>query len=142
MVPLQGFGWLLAYYVPTFLLLASILAALGSACNTPREAQNLAAPAMLIMIVPFLTWFYIVQNPNSLLSLVLSFVPLITPLVMILRLTSGHSVPAWQVVGSMALLVASTGLAIWAASKIFRTGILMYGKAPRLGELLRWLRTH
>jgi ABC-2 type transport system permease protein len=133
-------GCFVVYYVLGFLLFSSILAAIGSLCNTIKEAQSLMMPVMMVCILPMLAWFKLVQDPNGPLARGLSFVPPLTPMVMILRLTASPDIQASEVVLSILLLCAAMVGAVWAAAKVFRTGILMYGKRPGLGEVLRWLR--
>jgi ABC-2 type transport system permease protein len=128
------------YFVPGFLLISAILAAIGSACNELKDAQSMVFPLSLLTLIPMLFWFYIVESPNSAISLALSFVPPITPFIMILRICADPDTPVWQIAASLVLLWASVLLAIWAAGKVFRVGILMYGKPPSPRELLRWVR--
>jgi ABC-2 type transport system permease protein len=140
LVSTERLGYVLLYFVPSFLLYASILAAFGSACNTLKEAQAMTFPLSLMTVVPMLFWFQLSQNPNSTLAMVLSFIPPITPFVMILRVCADPSIPIWQVVATLALLWASVVGAIWASAKIFRVGVLMYGNPPGLKGLVRWVR--
>lgn len=128
------------YYVLGFLLIASILAAVGSVCNTLKEAQGLMAPITLLLFVPLVAWYYIAQDPTGTAAVVMSFIPPITPMVMIIRIAARPYLPKEQIVLSMLLLAASIPLVMWASAKVFRTGILMYGKPPSLRELFRWLR--
>lgn len=132
--------YLALYFVPGFLLISAILAGVGAACNTIKDAQSLAFPVTIITIVPMLLWFSITQNPNSMLAVSLSFIPPLTPFIMILRICSDPEIPLVQIILSLVLLWVSVFAAIWAAAKIFRIGVLMYGKAPTPRELLRWLR--
>jgi len=128
------------YYVLGFVLLTSILAGIGSVCNTIKESQSLMMPVTLVFIIPMMAWFYIVQHPEGTLARVLSFIPPITPMVMVLRLGTDSEIGAIEILASIAVLAASVPAAMWAAAKVFRTGILMYGKRPGPRELLRWLR--
>lgn len=132
--------YLALYFLPGFLLTSAILAAIGSACNTLKEAQSLAFPITLITIVPMMLWWQIAMNPTSTFSVVLSYIPPITPFIMILRICADPQTPMLQIVTTLALLWASVFVAIWAAGRIFRIGVLMYGKPPTPGELLRWVR--
>ncbi|QOJ13927.1 MAG: ABC transporter permease [Planctomycetia bacterium] len=129
------------YFLPGFLMAAGILGAIGAACNELREAQSMAFPLSVINLVPMLFWWFIVEHPQSLISTVLSFIPPITPLIMMLRVCSDPHTPVWQIVATLGLLWVSVVAAIWAAGRIFRVGVLMYGKPPTPSELLRWLRT-
>jgi len=132
--------YFVVYYILGFLLFSSILAGIGSVCNTLKEAQSLMMPVTLIFIIPLVSWFNLVRNPDSVFARSLSFFPPLTPMVMVLRLTASDSVLFMEVVFSVLLLIVSTVVVMWAAAKVFRTGILMYGKRPRLLEVLRWLR--
>jgi len=128
------------YYVLGFLLFSSILVAAGSVCNSLKETQSLMMPFMLVSIVPMLAWFRLVQDPHGTLARTLSFVPPMTPMVMILRLASTPDIGIGEVLLTITLLGASVLGAIWIAAKVFRTGILMYGKRPGFNEVVRWLR--
>jgi ABC-2 type transport system permease protein len=132
--------WLALYYVLGFLLVTSILAGIGSVCNTVKEAQSLMMPVMMMFIVPMVAWFPLARDPEGLLARLLSFVPPMTPLIMALRLAASREVPLVDVVATLVVLAASVPLAAWAAARVFRVGILMYGKRPRLREVLRWVR--
>jgi len=133
-------GVAVLYFVPGFLLISAILAAIGSACNELKDAQSMVFPLSLLTLIPMLFWFYIVESPNSVISLALSFVPPITPFIMILRICADPDTPAWQIAATLVVLWGSVLVAIWAAGKVFRVGVLMYGKPPSVRELLRWVR--
>ena len=128
------------YFIPGFLLISSLLAAIGSACNELRDAQSMVFPLSLLTIIPMVCWFYIAEHPAAAFSLVLSFIPTITPFVMMLRVCSDPDTPVWQIAATLALLWGSVVTAIWAAGRVFRIGVLMYGKPPTPRELLRWVR--
>lgn len=127
------------YYIFGFLLVSSILAGAGSVCNTIKETQSLMMPMTMIFIIPFLSWFKLVREPNGLMSRVFSFIPPLTPMVMVLRLSSGSEIWIVEIIASIILLVVSVLIAMWAAAKIFRTGILMYGKRLSVREVCRCL---
>jgi ABC-2 type transport system permease protein len=131
----------MAYYVLGFLLIASLMVSVGSACNTLKEAQNLMAPISLLLATPMLFALVVMRDPNGTLATALSFVPPFTPFLMMARISSVPSPPEWQIPASMALLALSTYVAIRLAARVFRVGILMYGQPPRLREILRWMRT-
>ena len=128
------------YYILGYLLFSAILTGIGSVCNTIKETQSLMMPVMLIFIIPMIGWFKLVQSPDGTMARVLSFVPPVTPMVMVLRLAAGSNVLFVEIGASMLLLAVAVFVVIWAAAKIFRTGILMYGKRPGPIEILRWLR--
>jgi len=128
------------YYILGFLLFSSVLAAVGSICNTIKETQSLMMPIMMVFIIPLLSWMKIVQSPDGTLARVFSFLPPLTPMVMILRLSAGSDIWIVEIFASIVLLVAAVLAAMWIAAKVFRTGVLMYGKRPGLWEVCRWLR--
>jgi len=128
------------YYILGFLLITSLLTAVGSICNTIKETQGLMMPIMMVFIIPLLAWFKVVRDPNGLMSRVFSFLPPLTPMVMILRLSSGSDIWKVEIFASIVLLAVTVLAAMWAAAKIFRTGILMYGKRLGLREVCRCLR--
>lgn len=128
------------YFVPSFLMMSAVLAGIGSVCNSLKDAQSMTTPITIVNIVPMVLWLQISQNPTSTFSHVLSFIPPITPYVMILRICADPDTPLWQIVVTLLLLWLSVLFAIWAAAKVFRIGVLMYGKPPTPRELFRWIR--
>ncbi|MFC1634831.1 ABC transporter permease [Planctomycetota bacterium] len=128
------------YYILAFLLFGSTMVGIGSICNTIKETQSLMTPVMLVCIVPLLAWQNIIRDPNGMLARGLSFFPPTTPMVMIVRLSAGADIGSVEILGSIALLAVSVLAAMWIAAKVFRTGILMYGKRPGLMEVARWLK--
>ncbi len=130
----------LIYYILGFVLFSAILAGIGSICNTIKETQSLMMPIMLVFIIPLLAWVRLAQEPNGELARVLSYVPPATPMVMVLRLSSGTAIWAGEILLSLLVLAASVLATVWLAAKVFRTGILLYGKRPGPREILRWLR--
>jgi ABC-2 type transport system permease protein len=137
---LGGLAYFLPYFLLGFLLIASLYAAVGAACNTLKEAQTMMLPVLLIFMLPMMAWMAILQHPGSWPVVALSVFPPTAPMVMVLRMASGPPVPAGQVIASLGLLALSAPLVMWGAARAFRTGVLMYGKPPKLGELLRWMR--
>lgn len=129
-----------AYFIPGFLLMSALLAGIGSTCNELKDAQGMVFPLSIMSLIPMLFWFFIAEYPNAAFSVVLSFIPPITPLVMILRICTDPNTPLWQIAGTLALLWVFVLLAFWAAAKVFKIGVLMYGKPPTVRELARWVR--
>ena len=126
------------YFIFGYLLYAAVILAIGSVCNTLKEAQNYMAVITMLMMVPLLTMMFIPKDPHGTLATVLSWIPFYTPFVMMNR-AAAHP-PLFDLVGTMVLLIATTAVAFWAAVKIFRVGVLRAGQPPRFRELLRWLR--
>lgn len=128
------------FYILGFLFFSSILVGIGSICNTLKEAQSLMMPITMILVIPLLAWYNLSRNPESTFAVVLSFVPPTAPLVMVLRICSSEHIPIVEILISIFLLASCVLLTILAAAKVFRTGILMYGKRPSIKEVARWLR--
>jgi ABC-type Na+ efflux pump permease subunit len=129
------------YFVMAYFTIASLLAAVGSAVTELRDAQSLMGPVMLVMVVPLILWLPISEDPNGGLATVASFVPPLTPFVMILRTTgSAEPVAVWQIAATIVWGSAVTVGCMWLAARIFRVGVLMQGKPPTPLELLRWIR--
>jgi len=132
--------YLLIFYLIAFFTIGSLMMAVGAAVNDMREAQQLMIPLMLTMILPWMLWWPIVQNPSSPLAVAISFIPPVNTFGMLLRVASSAPPPAWQVWLSIGIGIAGAFAALWVAAKIFRIGILMFGKAPNLRTLVAWLR--
>ncbi len=133
-------GYLLIFYVITYLIIGSMMAAVGSAVSELREAQALMTPFMLLLSAPWMFWWYVAANPDSTFSLVLSFIPPMNGFVILVRLASFSPPPAWQVWLSITVGVLEVFGALWVAAKVFRVGLLMHGKPPNLATLVRWVR--
>ena len=134
---------LLVYFFIAFFLIACMMAAIGSAVTDLREAQSLMTPVMLVMFIPLMLWMPISRNPNGMFATVCSFIPPISPFVMVIRIPAAAGsvpVPVWQIALSIAVGLASVVVACWGAAKIFRIGVLMYGKPPSVGTLIKWIR--
>lgn len=132
--------YLFIFFLIAYFLVAATLAAVGSAVNDMREAQSLQTPVMMAIIIPYMLWFPISRDPNSWLAIILSMLPPMSPFVMMLRVTSTEPPPTWQVLLSIALGLVAVYIAVWAAAKVFRVGLLMYGKPPNFRTLIKWVR--
>lgn len=137
-VPLRVIPWFFTFLVLEIVMVGSYLAALGSACNDPKDAQNLMFPAMIPVFLPMFLAMPILQEPTSAFATAMSLFPLFTPMLMLLRKATPAGIPAWQPwVGLVGVLLAA-GFSIWAGGRIFRVAILMQGGPPKLGKILRW----
>jgi ABC-2 type transport system permease protein len=132
--------YLLLFFVITYLVLGSLMMAVGAAVNDMKEANGLLAPLMIIFSIPLALWFPISRDPGSTLSHVMSFLPPVNTFAMLLRMASNTPPPLWQVWLSIVIGVGSVFCALWFTAKIFRIGILMYGKPPNFATLIRWIR--
>jgi ABC-type Na+ efflux pump permease subunit len=140
LLPFSLIPYLLVFFLLAFFTIGSLMMAIGSAVNDLREAQSLMLPMTLLLIVPWFLWMPISRDPDSTLSVVVSFLPPVNSFGMLLRLASAHPPPAWQVWLSIAIGVGGVVGAVWFASKVFRIGLLMFGKPPNFGTLVRWVR--
>jgi len=132
--------YLLLFFVITYLVMESLMMAVGAAVNDMKEAQGLLAPLTILFVIPWILWLPISANPNSALSVSMSFLPPVNTFAMLLRMASSTPPPLWQVWLSIAIGVASVFCALWVAAKVFRIGLLMHGKPPNFATLLRWIR--
>jgi ABC-2 type transport system permease protein len=137
--PLELLPWFFVYLIAAVAMLAAWGTALGSACATPQDAQHLAYLLILPIMVPVLLMTPILQQPNGPMATILSFVPPFTPILMLLRQGLPGGVPWWEPWLGLAGVVACALAVIWAASRIFRIGILSQGKTPKIPELLHWV---
>lgn len=140
LLELLKFVYVGVYFLIAFFLVASMMAAIGSAVNDMREAQALMGPVMIALVIPMMLWLPLSRNPNSLFAQICSFVPPISPFVMVIRIAGSEKIPFWQIPASIAVGMVAVWIAAWAAAKIFRIGVLMYGKPPNFPTLIRWIR--
>lgn len=135
-IPLILFGFVF-YFLGGYLLYSSLLGAIGAAVDNDEDTQQMVFPVTFPLILSIILLFSISKNPEGSLAFWASIIPFTSPVCMLARLP--FSPPAWEIILSMVLLVATTIGAIWAGAKIYRTGILMYGKKVNLKELIKWL---
>lgn len=128
------------FFFIAFFCVASLMAAVGSAVTDIHEAQTLLTPVMLVIITPMFLMMPIVWNPDSTLARVLSFTPPVSPFVMVLRISSSSPPPLWETLAAMALGLVTAYLMLRFAAKVFRVGVLMYGKPPSFATLIKWIR--
>lgn len=129
----------LVYFILGYLLYSAIFVAAGSPVTTEQEAQQITLYVSLALVFPIMLAMPVMQNPDSMLYKVLSFIPLLTPTFMVLRIPI-QMPELWEILGTIALLIISVLFMMWAAGKIFRVAILVYGKRPTIPELIRWVR--
>ncbi len=133
-------GIFLLYFLPGFFLYAAIFASVGSVCSSERETHPFQTPISLTLAIPVFLGFAILQEPNHVIWHVASFFPLITPSLMLFRFVIRQP-PLWEIAATWITLVAATVGMMWAATRVFRVGILIYGKRPTIPEILRWVRS-
>ncbi|HWE42324.1 MAG TPA: ABC transporter permease [Gemmatimonadaceae bacterium] len=130
---------LLLFFVLGFMLYSALFAAVGSMVNSDQEAQQAQQPVTLLLVATAILIQPVLLNPATKLAVISSIFPFSAPILMPLRLSLG-SVPWTEVAASLVSMLVMIAFAIWLASRIYRTGLLMYGKRPSFGEVARWLR--
>ncbi|MEM9987266.1 MAG: ABC transporter permease, partial [Bacteroidota bacterium] len=143
MYQVQIFDWSILWFVPLyflggFFLFGSLMAAAASAVDNIQDAQQFLTPINILLILPVLFFSNLIQNPNGSFATFISLFPFSSPVSMLLRL-SLTEVPWYEIVLSLVLLIATFLGCVWVAGRIYRTGILMYGKKPTFKEIFRWV---
>ena len=127
------------YFLGGFLLYSSLYAAIGAAVDNETDTQQFMFPIIMpLMLAMYVGVFTVIEDPHGTVSTIFSFIPFTSPIVMLMRIPFG--VPWWQILLSVAILYATFVVTVWFASKIYRVGILMYGKKPSYKELYKWLK--
>ena len=127
------------FFIGGYLLYASLYAAIGAAVDSETDTQQFMIPIIMPLIIAvYVGVFTVIEDPHGTVSQVFSFIPLTSPVVMLMRIPFG--VPLWEQIVSVVLLFTTFIGTVWFAAKIYRVGILMYGKKPSYKELLKWLK--
>lgn len=129
---------LLLFFVLGFIFYSSLYAAVGASVNTEQEAQQAVQPMLILLVATAIFINPILLNPTSRLASVMSWLPFSAPIIMPLRLSLG-SVPWYELAGTLAGVALACLAATWFAARIYRVGLLMYGKRPTLREMIRWV---
>jgi len=132
--------WFIAFLILSVLMFGSIFIAIGAACSDLKDAQGMMGPAMMLLMLPWMTWFAVLNAPDSPVAIALSLFPTATPFLMLLRIGLPPGPPIWQVALSFVITTATAAAMTYAAGKIFRTGLLMQGKGATFGEMWKWVR--
>lgn len=133
-------AWFLLFLTLSVLLFGAIFIAVGAACSDLKDSQSMMMPVMMVITFPVFTFAFVMRAPDGNLALGLSLFPTAAPFLMLLRIGLQPGPPLWQILVSVVIMALTTWATVWAASRIFRTGILMQGKSPTLGEMIRWVR--
>jgi ABC-2 type transport system permease protein len=126
------------YFIGGYLLFSALFAAIGSSLNQQEDSQQFMTPIMLLMVFALYAGIYSMENPDGPLAFWCSLIPFTSPIVMMVRLP--FDVPIWQLLLSFVLLFATSIFTVWISAKIYRVGILMYGKKPSVKEMIKWIR--
>ena len=126
------------YFIGGYMLYASIFAAIGSAVDSQEDTQQFMAPVTIFMIFALYAGIYSMENPDGPLAFWCSMIPFTSPIVMMVRIP--FEIPLWEKLLSVSLLYASAIGIVWLSAKIYRVGILMYGKKPSIKEMVKWIK--
>ena len=132
-------GYFCVFFLLGYFLYTSLFAAVGAVCNSEQEAQNLQSPLVMCLVVPMVMTFFFVRNPDSPAAVVASLIPIFSPMVMFMRITI-LTPPFWQIALSILILLVTIYFFFRGVARVFRIGVLMYGKRPTVPEILRWAR--
>lgn len=140
--PVIGLGMVamvLTYFLFGYIIYSALFAVVGASVNTESEAQQAQMPVTMLLVVAIIMFPMILNDPGGTLAVAMGIIPFFSPIIMPIRATASE-VPPGELALSLAVLVASTFAVVWLASRIYRVGILMYGKRPTLKEMIRWAR--
>ncbi len=138
-VPISMLGYFVLFFILGYFVYASVYTAIAAPFNTDQEATQLMMVPMILILSGFMVYPAVMNNPSGPVAVFFSLFPFTASLVMFLR-TAVSEPPAWQIALSIALLIATTAGLAWFAGRIYRVGILMYGKKPTIPEIIRWAR--
>lgn len=138
LVPLRVLAWYLPMMVLALLIFGSLFIAVGAAAADIKDTQTLLMPIMIFACLPMFAIVPIMQDPNGPIARICSFFPFATPMLLVAREAVPPGVPLWEMLAGVMAVLVTTWLCVWAASRIFRVGILMHGKGPKFGDLIRW----
>ena len=138
-IPPMVFVYFILFFILGYLLYSALFAAVGSITNNESESRSYMIPILMPLIIPMLMMGYIIGNPDSPITTFLSLFPFTSPTVMLTRICVS-SPPFIEIAGSVLILIITIIAEIWVVAKIYRVGILMYGKKPSIGEILKWIK--
>jgi ABC-2 type transport system permease protein len=138
-IPLSMIGFFILFFVLGYFLYASVYTAIAAPFNTDQEAQQLAMIPMFMILAGIAVYPAVVYNPSGGIAVLASLIPFTAPLTMFLR-TALSEPPIWQILASVVFLIGTIFALAWFAGRIYRVGILMYGKRPTIPEIVRWVR--
>jgi ABC-2 type transport system permease protein len=138
-IPASLLVFMVVFFLGGYFLYSALYATVGAIVSTEQDAQQMQLPIIMPLILSLLLLNVVLRDSNSTTSVVLSMIPFFSPILMIFRITL-ETPPLWQIALSLGLLIATTLGVVWFSARIYRVGILMYGKRPSLVEIFRWLR--
>jgi ABC-2 type transport system permease protein len=138
-ISLGTLGFFVLFFVLGYFLYSALYAGIGALVNSEQEAQQFLIPMSLLIVVPIMMMTYIITNPSSQTSVIMSLVPFFAPIIMLVRIVV-ETPPVWQIAASIVLMILAILGMIWIVGRIYRVGVLMYGKRPTLPEIIKWIR--
>jgi len=138
-IPYEILPWFFVYLVLAVILYGTIMAALGSSCNDSKDAQNIQFPAMIPIMIPMFVIMPIIQNPLGGLATWMSLFPPFTPMLMLVRQATPVTIPLWQPIVGLIGVFLFTAMSVWAGGRLFRSCIIMVGKRPKLGTMIKYI---
>ena len=137
-IPFEILPWFVVFQILGVFFYAAMFMAVGAAVNQLKEAQSMLLPIWMLMMSPMMVWFVILRDPNGSVATGMSLFPPATPTTLMLRMATGQTVPLWQPIVGLILMVICTLFVVHIASRIFRVGILWQGKTPTIKEIFKW----
>ncbi len=138
-IPAALLVFMVVYFIGGYFLYSSIYAAIGAMVSTEQDAQQLQMPVMVLLIAGFILFEVVLPDPNAPAAVALSIIPFFSPMLMVMRIGL-QTPPAWQIAVSLAVLAATVVVVVYITARLYRVGVLMYGKRPSLVEIVRWFR--
>jgi ABC-2 type transport system permease protein len=138
-VPLGVYAYVVLFFMMGYFIYATLYALVGSMVTTSQEGGQLAMPIILLLVVGFYLAFPVIRSPNSSFAVWVSLVPFFAPITMLIRIVAQEP-PLWQIALSLGIGFATVALMLWLAARVYRVGMLMYGKRATIPEVLKWIR--
>lgn len=138
-LPMSLWIWFLVYFLGGYFMYSSLFAAVGAAISSDQAANQAQFPVTMLLVASVIMFPVVIRNPSSTFAVVITMIPFFSPILMVLRVAL-EPPPAWQMLLSVGILALTTVVTVYVSAKIYRVGMLMYGKRPSLVELVRWLR--
>jgi ABC-2 type transport system permease protein len=138
-VPLGVYAYLVLFFLLGYFIYATLYALVGSMVTTTQEGGQLAMPIILLLVVGFYLAFPVIRSPNSSFAVWVSLVPFFAPITMLIRIVAQEP-PLWQIALSLGIGFTTVALMLWLAARVYRVGMLMYGKRATIPEVLKWVR--
>ena len=137
-IPLDIVPWFIVFQIFGVLFFAAIFMAVGASVSQLKEAQSLLLPVWMLLMSPMFVWILVIREPNGAMATWFSFFPPATPTMMMLRMSTSATIPLWQPLVGLLILIISTIFCVYVASRIYRVGLLWQGQTPKFSELLKW----